>query len=144
MEKLTSQRKKSHIWFKKMVPGCENANKILFVDIRYHAAVGNLLSHQGKKKCGFSDWDMVSSWIIFYDTGRCPAIAVCCISTVYGPHPVFRFSDAQREQYRSLESYIQNVVVPDMQKKLQVIQGFGRAIRTEQDTCVVSILDGLP
>ena len=28
---------------------------------------------------------------------------------------------------------------PDMQKKLR--QGFGRAIRTEQDTCVVSILD---
>ena len=49
------------------------------------------------------------------------------------------FRSAQREQYRSLESYIQNVVVPDMQKKLR--QGFGRAIRTEQDTCVVSILD---
>ena len=45
--------------------------------------------------------------------------------------------EAQREQYRSLESYIQTIVVPDMQKKLR--QGFGRAIRTEQDTCVVSI-----
>ena len=52
------------------------------------------------------------------------------------PDPI---QEAQREQYRSLESYIQNVVVPDMQKKLR--QGFGRAIRTEQDTCVVSILD---
>ena len=52
------------------------------------------------------------------------------------PDPIH---EAQREQYRSLESYIQNVVVPDMQKKLR--QGFGRAIRTEQDTCVVSILD---
>lgn len=29
--------------------------------------------------------------------------------------------------------------MPDMQKKLR--QGFGRAIRTESDTCVVSILD---
>jgi ATP-dependent DNA helicase DinG len=52
------------------------------------------------------------------------------------PDPIH---EAQREQYRSLESYIQTIVVPDMQKKLR--QGFGRAIRTEQDTCVVSILD---
>ena len=52
------------------------------------------------------------------------------------PDPIH---EAQREQYRSLKSYIQTIVVPDMQKKLR--QGFGRAIRTEQDTCVVSILD---
>ena len=52
------------------------------------------------------------------------------------PDPIH---EAQKEQYRSLESYIQTSVVPDMQKKLR--QGFGRAIRTEQDTCVVSILD---
>lgn len=52
------------------------------------------------------------------------------------PDPIH---EAQKEQYRSLESYIQTIVVPDMQKKLR--QGFGRAIRTEQDTCVVSILD---
>ena len=31
------------------------------------------------------------------------------------------------------------MVVPEMQKKLR--QGFGRAIRTETDTCVISILD---
>jgi len=31
------------------------------------------------------------------------------------------------------------VAVPDMQIKLR--QGFGRAIRTENDTCVVSIID---
>ena len=30
-------------------------------------------------------------------------------------------------------------VIPEMQKKLR--QGFGRAIRTEQDSCVVAILD---
>lgn len=52
------------------------------------------------------------------------------------PNPIH---EAQKEKYPSLESYIQAIIVPDMQKKLR--QGFGRAIRTEQDTCVVSILD---
>ena len=36
-------------------------------------------------------------------------------------------------------SFIRAVVVPEMQIKLK--QGFGRAIRTETDTCVVAILD---
>lgn len=52
------------------------------------------------------------------------------------PDPI---SEAEKEQYETLEDYIQTIIVPDMQKKLR--QGFGRAIRTEQDTCVVSILD---
>ena len=52
------------------------------------------------------------------------------------PDPI---SEAEKETYDSLESYIQAIIVPDMQKKLR--QGFGRAIRTETDTCVVSILD---
>ena len=52
------------------------------------------------------------------------------------PDPI---SEAEKETYDSLESYIQSIIVPDMQKKLR--QGFGRAIRTETDTCVVSILD---
>ena len=43
------------------------------------------------------------------------------------PDPIH---EAQKEQYRSLESYIQTIVVPDMQKKLR--QGFGRAIRIEE------------
>ena len=47
--------------------------------------------------------------------------------------------DAEREKYDSLQEYIRKIVVPDMQLKLR--QGFGRAIRTETDTCVVSILD---
>jgi len=38
-----------------------------------------------------------------------------------------------------LKSFIRAVVVPEMQIKLK--QGFGRAIRTETDTCVVAILD---
>ncbi len=67
--------------------------------------------------------DMVSSLIIV----RLP-FAV--------PDPI---SEAQKKEYASLKDYIQAVIVPDMQKKLR--QGFGRALRTETDTCVVSILD---
>lgn len=52
------------------------------------------------------------------------------------PDPI---REAERERYSSLKEYIRSVIVPDMQKRLR--QGFGRAIRTEQDTCVVSILD---
>ena len=52
------------------------------------------------------------------------------------PDPI---SEAEKETYESLEDYIQAIIVQDMQKKLR--QGFGRAIRTETDTCVVSILD---
>ena len=52
------------------------------------------------------------------------------------PDPV---SEAEKEECESLEKYIEEIVIPDMQKKLR--QGFGRAIRTEDDTCVVSILD---
>ena len=48
-------------------------------------------------------------------------------------------SEAEKMYYPSLHDYIQAVVLPDMQRKLR--QGFGRAIRTETDTCVVSILD---
>ena len=67
--------------------------------------------------------DMVSSLIIV----RLP-FAV--------PDPV---REAEKEQYGSLRKYIEAVAVPDMQKKLR--QEFGRAIRTETDTCVVTILD---
>ncbi|MFR1479514.1 MAG: ATP-dependent DNA helicase [Hydrogeniiclostridium mannosilyticum] len=52
------------------------------------------------------------------------------------PDPV---SEAEREQYPTLQDYIKTVVIPDMQVMLG--QGFGRAIRTETDTSVVSILD---
>jgi len=52
------------------------------------------------------------------------------------PNPV---SEAEREKYPNLHDYIQAVVVPEMQTKLQ--QGVGRAIRTETDTCVIAILD---
>lgn len=48
-------------------------------------------------------------------------------------------SNAEKAAYPSLQAYIRAEVVPEMQKKLR--QGFGRAIRTETDTCVVSLLD---
>ena len=52
------------------------------------------------------------------------------------PDPV---SDYKRQQYPNLRDYINAEIIPKMQKKLR--QGFGRAIRTEQDSCVVAILD---
>ena len=47
--------------------------------------------------------------------------------------------EKERERYPDLHSFLRAVVVPEMQIKLK--QGFGRAIRTETDTCVVAILD---
>ena len=52
------------------------------------------------------------------------------------PNPV---REARRQQYPDLHSYIQTEIVPEMQQKLR--QGFGRAIRTETDSCAVAILD---
>ena len=48
-------------------------------------------------------------------------------------------SDYERQKYPTLQEYIAVEIIPEMQKKLR--QGFGRAIRTEQDSCVVAILD---
>lgn len=45
----------------------------------------------------------------------------------------------ERERHSSLQEFIQSVALPEMQIKLR--QGFGRAIRTETDTCVIAILD---
>lgn len=54
-----------------------------------------------------------------------------------------RYPDARKERelekYSSLHAFIREVAVPEMQIKLR--QGFGRAIRTESDTCVIAILD---
>ena len=52
------------------------------------------------------------------------------------PDPV---SNYERRQYPNLRDYINAEIIPEMQKKLR--QGFGRAIRTETDSCVVAILD---
>ena len=45
----------------------------------------------------------------------------------------------EQRRYPCLRDYIDSTVVPAMQQKLK--QGFGRAFRSETDTCVVSILD---
>ncbi len=49
-------------------------------------------------------------------------------------------SEERKKNYPSLQDFIRADVVPRMQIKLK--QGFGRAIRTETDTCVVAVLDG--
>ena len=66
-----------------------------------------------------------------------------CVSLLVIPRLPFPIPDAlkekEREQYPTLHSFLRAVAVPEMQIKLK--QGFGRAIRTETDTCVVAILD---
>ena len=69
-----------------------------------------------------------------------PGDMVSSLILVRLPFPVpDPLSEAEREQYPTLQEYIQTVIIPEMQKKLR--QGFGRAIRTETDTCVISVLD---
>ena len=66
-----------------------------------------------------------------------------CVSLLVIPHLPFVHPDAlkekEREDFPNLHSFIRAIVVSEMQIKLK--QGFGRAIRTETDTCVVAILD---
>lgn len=54
------------------------------------------------------------------------------------PYPN-ELKEKQKGQYSSLQDFINSVVLPEMQIKLR--QGFGRAIRTETDTCVIAVLD---
>ena len=66
-----------------------------------------------------------------------------CVSLLIIPRLPFAVPDAlkekDRENHPTLRLFLRAVVVPEMQIKLK--QGFGRAIRTETDTCVVAILD---
>ena len=69
-----------------------------------------------------------------------------CVSLLIIPRLPFAFPDALKEKekenttkYPALQDFIRAVMVPEMQVKRR--QGFGRAIRTESDTCVVAILD---
>ena len=66
-----------------------------------------------------------------------------CVSLLIIPRLPFAFPDAihehEKQNYQTLQDFIRNVIVPEMQIKLR--QGFGRAIRRETDTCVVAILD---
>ena len=83
---------------------------------------------------------------VLFAAGSCwegvdfPGDMVSSLILVRLPFPVpDPLSEAEREQYPTLQEYIQTVIIPEMQKKLR--QGFGRAIRTETDTCVISVLD---
>ena len=83
---------------------------------------------------------------VLFAAGSCwegvdfPGDMVSSLILVRLPFPIpDPLSEAEREQYASLQEYIQAVILPEMQKKLR--QGFGRAIRTETDTCVISVLD---
>lgn len=65
------------------------------------------------------------------------------VSMLIIPRLSFAYPDAVKEKergnYPDLRSFLTSVIVPEMQIKLR--QGFGRAIRTETDTCVVAVLD---
>ena len=65
------------------------------------------------------------------------------VSLLIIPRLPFAYPDAvkekEREDYPNLREFLHSVVVPEMQIKLR--QGFGRAIRTETDTCAVAVLD---
>lgn len=65
------------------------------------------------------------------------------VSLLIIPRLPFAYPDAvkekEREDYPNLREFLSSVVVPEMQIKLR--QGFGRAIRTETDTCAVAMLD---
>ena len=65
------------------------------------------------------------------------------VSLLIIPRLPFAYPDAvkekEREDYPNLREFLRSVVIPEMQIKLR--QGFGRAIRTETDTCAVAVLD---
>ena len=66
-----------------------------------------------------------------------------CVSLLIFPHLPFPYPDSvsefERKKHKTLQAYIEASAIPEMQIKLR--QGFGRAIRTETDTCVVAVLD---
>ena len=76
---------------------------------------------------------------------RCPSLYLRWANARPAPwrRLPFAYPDAvkekEREDYPNLREFLRSVVVPEMQIKLR--QGFGRAIRTETDTCVVAVLD---
>ena len=65
------------------------------------------------------------------------------VSLLIFPHLPFPYPDSvaefERKKHETVRAYIEASAIPEMQIKLR--QGFGRAIRTETDTCVVAILD---
>lgn len=65
-------------------------------------------------------------------------MSLLVISRLPFTHPD-ALKEKKRAEYPSLRAFIRAVAVPEMQIKLK--QGFGRAIRTKKDTCVIAILD---
>ena len=65
-----------------------------------------------------------------------------CVSLLIIPRLPFAYPDAlkekDKEQSTSLPAFLEAVAETEMQIKLR--QGFGRAIRTETDTCVDAVL----
>lgn len=69
-----------------------------------------------------------------------PGDIVSSLIIVRLPFPIpDPLSERKKQRFPDLQSFISSIIIPDMQIKLK--QGFGRAIRTETDTCVISILD---
>ena len=90
--------------------------------------------------CALGETFAAGQWVSCQKGVDFPGDMVSSLIVVRLPFPVpDPLSEAEREQYPTLQDYIKTVVIPDMQVKLR--QGFGRAIRTETDSCVVSILD---
>ncbi|MCI8525307.1 MAG: ATP-dependent DNA helicase [Oscillospiraceae bacterium] len=77
-----------------------------------------------------------AAWEGFDFPGDCVSLLV--IPRLPFPRPDAR-KEKERENYPTLREFIRAVIIPEMQIKLK--QGFGRAIRTETDTCVIAILD---
>ena len=83
------------------------------------------------------EYDNVDSILLTFVAGR--------INLLMNPHEAqIRLNNLmnmfhEKRNYPALHDFIRSVIVPEMQIKLK--QGFGRAIRTETDTCVVAILD---
>ena len=77
-----------------------------------------------------------AAWEGFDFPGDCVSMLIIPRLPFPRPNPIL---EKLKKSYPSLRAFIQAVIVPEMQIKLR--QGFGRAIRTETDTCVVAILD---
>ena len=77
-----------------------------------------------------------AAWEGFDFPGDCVSLLVIPRLPFAAPTAV---KDRAKQNYTSLRDFIRAVSVPEMQIKLK--QGFGRAIRTETDTCAVAVLD---
>ena len=75
-------------------------------------------------------------WEGFDFPGDCVSLLVILRLPFARPNAL---KEKEHENFQDLHAFIRAIAVPEMQIKLK--QGFGRAIRTETDTCVIAILD---